>query len=110
MVLTQTEQYMWADRILRAVCLVGEIPFTELVSERRSDKTDKLRGLYCLLTRDLGVHPDRAARLISRTRQNIINQAKRYAQHVQVHDREITMLYSKIKENLKQYDDNEKRL
>ncbi len=102
MVRTQTEQYIWADKILRAVCLVGGIPFSELVSERRSDKMDKLRGLYCLLTRDFGVHPDRAARLISRTRQNIINQAKRYAQHVQIHDREISMLYSEIKENLKQ--------
>ncbi len=100
---SQTEQYMWADRILRAVCIVGGVTFVEIISEKRSEKTDKLRGLYCLLTRNYGVHPDRAARLIARTRQNVINQAKRYMQHLQIKDREISLLYLKTEEILKQY-------
>lgn len=104
MIHSQTEQYMWADRILRAVCLAGGVTFVDIVSESRSGKTDKLRGVYCLITRNYGVHPDRAARLIARSRQNVINQAKRYLHYLQSRDGEITLLYMRVKKILKQYD------
>lgn len=109
MTYTQTEQYMWADRIMQAVCTVGGITFMQLVSEARTTKTNELRGLYCLITRDYNIHPERAARLISRTRQNVINQTRRYWQYLQAKDKTITALYNKIKDFLKRYD-NEKRL
>lgn len=106
---SQTEQYLWADRIMNAVCEVGGITFMQLISENKTTKTNELRGLYCLITRDYNVHPERAALLISRTRQNVINQTKRYWQYIQSKDKVIINLYNKIKEHLKRYD-NEKRL
>lgn len=109
MTYSQTEQYMWADRILNAVCSVGGVTFIQLVSETKTVKTNVLRGLYCVLTRDYSVHPERAALLISRTRQNVINQTRRYWQYLQTKDKVIVNLYNEIKELLKQYD-NEKRL
>lgn len=109
MTYTQTEQYMWADRIMQAVCIVGGITFIQLISESKTTKANELRGLYCLITRDYNIHPERAARLISRTRQNVINQARRYWQYLQAKDKVITGLYYKIKDFLKQYD-YEKRL
>lgn len=109
MTLSQTEQYMWADRIMNAVCTIGGITFIQLVSEVKTAKTNELRGIYCLITRDYNIHPERAARLISRTRQNVINQTRRYWQYLQAKDKVIVNLYNKIKEYLKQYD-NEKRL
>ena len=63
MMYSQTEQYLWADRILNAVCAVGGITFMQLVSEIKTAKTNELRGLYCLITRDYNIHPERAARL-----------------------------------------------
>ena len=51
MMYSQTEQYLWADRILNAVCAVGGITFMQLVSEIKTAKTNELRGLYCLITR-----------------------------------------------------------
>lgn len=104
MVYSQTEQYLWADRILKAVCEVGEITFLQLVSEAKTVKTNELRGLYCVLTRDYNIHPERAARLISRTRQNVINQTRRYWQYLQAKDKVLINLYHRIKELLKQYD------
>lgn len=109
MTYSQTEQYMWADRIMNAVCTIGGITFMQLVSETKTVKTNELRGLYCLITRDYNIHPERAARLISRTRQNVINQTRRYWQYLQAKDKAIVNLYNKINEYLKQYD-NAKRL
>lgn len=104
MTFSQTEQYMWADRIMNAVCTVGGITFIQLVSEVKTAKTNELRGIYCLITRDYNIHPERAARLISRTRQNVINQTRRYWQYLQAKDKVIVNLYNRIKEYLKQYD------
>lgn len=104
MTFSQTEQYMWADRIMNAVCTIGGITFIQLVSEVKTAKTNELRGIYCLITRDYNIHPERAARLISRTRQNVINQTRRYWQYLQAKDKVIVNLYNKIKEYLKQYD------
>lgn len=109
MTFSQTEQYMWADRIMNAVCTIGGITFMQLVSETKTAKTNELRGLYCLITRDYNIHPERAARLISRTRQNVINQTRRYWQYLQAKDKAIVSLYNRINEYLKQYD-NAKRL
>ncbi len=109
MTYSQTEQYMWADRIMNAVCTIGGITFMQLVSETKTVKTNELRGLYCLITRDYNIHPERAARLISRTRQNVINQTRRYWQYLQAKDKTIVSLYNRINEYLKQYD-NAKRL
>lgn len=104
MTFTQTEQYMWADRIMNAVCTIGGITFIQLVSEVKTAKTNELRGIYCLITRDYNIHPERAARLISRTRQNVINQTRRYWQYLQAKDKVIVNLYNRTKEYLKQYD------
>lgn len=109
MTFSQTEQYLWADRIMNAVCAIGGITFMQLVSETKTVKTNELRGLYCLITRDYNIHPERAARLISRTRQNVINQTRRYWQYLQAKDKTIVSLYNRINEYLKQYD-NAKRL
>lgn len=95
---------MWADRIMNAVCTIGGITFIQLVSEVKTAKTNELRGIYCLITRDYNIHPERAARLISRTRQNVINQTRRYWQYLQAKDKVIVNLYNRTKEYLKQYD------
>ena len=104
MTFSQTEQYLWADRIMNAVCTIGGITFIQLVSEVKTAKTNELRGIYCLITRDYNIHPERAARLISRTRQNVINQTRRYWQYLQAKDKVIVNLYNRTKEYLKQYD------
>lgn len=104
MIHSQTEQYMWADRIMQAVCTVGEIDFLQLMSEKKTAKTNELRGIYCLLTRDYCIHPSRAARLIARTRQNVINQARRYLNYIRARDKHIIELYNRTKELLQQYD------
>lgn len=106
---SQTEQYLWANRIMQAVCSVGGITFLDLISETKTTKTNELRGLYCLLTREYCIHPERAARLIARSRQNVINQARRYMQYIQVKDKVLTNLYNRIKNQINATYKDEKR-
>lgn len=96
MVRNQIEQYELSDRILSAVCKVGQVTFMELCSTVKSVKLNTLRGLYSLISRDYCIHPDRAARLICRTRQNIINQARKYMEYVQAKDKYTLCMYNQI--------------
>lgn len=104
MVYNQIIQYIWCDRIMSAVCEIGEISFIELSSPNlKTVKLNTLRGIFCYITRDMCIHPDRAAMLICRTRQNVINQARKYAQYIQMKDKYILVYYNKIMNILNRY-------
>lgn len=96
MVYNQFEQYYLSDQIMRAVCEVGEITFMQLCSAVKTVKLNTLRGLYCLISRNYCIHPDRSARLLCRTRQNVINQARKYLQYIQVKDKYVVSIYNQI--------------
>ena len=70
MIYNQYQQYELSDRIMQAVCEVGKVTFMELCSAVKTVKLNTLRGLYCLISRDYCIHPDRSARLLCRTRAN----------------------------------------
>lgn len=104
MLYNQINQYIWCDRIMSAVCEIGEVSFIELSSpDSKAVKLSTLRGIFCYITRDMCIHPDRAARLICRTRQNVINQARKYAQYIQMKDKYTLGYYNKIMNILNRY-------
>ncbi len=104
MMYNQVNQYVWSDRILSAVCEVGEVSFLELSAPNlRTVKLNALRGIFCYITRDMCIHPERAALLINRTRQNVINQARKYAQYIQAKDRYTMRIYNKVMDILNKY-------
>lgn len=101
MIYTQTEQYVLADSIIEAICAIGGVTFVQLTSPHiKSAKLNILRGLYCVITRDYCIHPIRAARLICRTRQNVINQARKYMGYLQLKDPCVTKIYQQINQQL----------
>lgn len=101
MIYSQYEQYELSDRIMRAVCEVGGITFLQLCSTAKTVKLNTLRGIYCLISRDYLIHPDRSARLICRTRANVINQARKYLGYLQAKDKYVLTLYNQIIKLLK---------
>lgn len=103
MIYNRDEQYEWSYRIMKAVCEVGQVSFFELCSGTKTVKLNTLRGLYCLVSRDYCIHPSRSARLICRTRQNIINQARKYLEYVQSKDKYILPIYNQITNILNTY-------
>ena len=96
MVYNQIQQYEILDKIMKAVCKGGDVTFMQLCSTNKSVKLNTLRGLYCLISRDYCIHPDRAARLLCRTRANIINQARKYLQYIQPKDKYTVTIYNQI--------------
>ena len=96
MVYSQIQQYELADRIMRAACEVGQVTFMELCSAAKNVKINTLRGLYCLISRGYCIHPSRAASLICRSRQNVINQARKYSQYIQIRDKYTLSIYNRI--------------
>ena len=96
MVYNQIQQYEILDKIMKAVCKGGDVTFMQLCSTNKSVKLNTLRGLYCLISRDYCIHPDRAARLLCRTRANIINQSRKYLQYIQAKDKYTITIYNQI--------------
>ena len=96
------QQYAIANNVLSTICKVGNISFFEFCSYRKTEHLNILRGLYCYISRERGVAPSRAARLICRTRCNILNQARKYWHYIQVKDPIVTELYNTINNILKQ--------
>lgn len=91
-------QYEIANDILTTICSIGNVSFLQLCSYQKSEKLNILRGLYYYCARENGVGPARAARLICRTRSNVINQARKYWHYIQVKDKDIMNLYNLINE------------
>ena len=102
MVYNQIQQYEILDKIMKAVCKGGDVTFMQLCSTNKSVKLNTLRGLYCLISRDYCIHPDRAARLLCRTRANVINQARKYLQYIQTKDKYTITIYNQIINILKE--------
>ena len=96
MIKNQFEQYECADFLLKAICKANCISFCELTSTKKTNELNALRGIFCFLSREYGVHPDRAARMLQRTRQNVINQAKKYLHYIQIRDPYTISLLKKI--------------
>lgn len=104
MIRTPTEQYILADHIIEVVCNIGDVAFEDFVSPKtKNSKLNILRGLYCVITRDYCIHPIYAANLACRTRQNVINQARKYMGYLQVKDPCVTALYKNIRNQLAKY-------
>lgn len=96
------KQYEIADNILSTICEIGGVSFMEFCSYKKTEHLNILRGLYCYIAREKGVASYRAARLICRSRCNIINQARKYWHYMQVKDPNITKMYNIINSKLKQ--------
>ena len=100
MIYSQSRQYEIASLILSAVCMTGNVSFFVLCSRKRTTELNALRGIFCYITRCYCIHPDRTARLLCRSRSNVLNSARKYLGYLQQRDKYIMCLYNEIKKNL----------
>lgn len=100
MIKNSIDQYATLDAITRALCRDAGVSFLALCSNRKNKKLNTLRGVYCVLSRDYSVHPIRAAKMICRSRQNIINQARKYLGLIQVKDPLVLSVYNNVRNQL----------
>ena len=100
MAVSSSEQYRRADIIIDAVCKVGNIDYLQFITEPRSVKLSTLRGIACILSWEYDIHPRKIAKLIQRSRANVINQTNRYRSWLNNGDKLTIEYYNKVKEEL----------
>lgn len=103
--LTKKDQYLLMDKIVRAACEVGELSYPSFIARKKSLKTNTLRGVTCLISRYMLIHPNVSALLLCRTRQNVINCARRYHHYIQAKDAITLKYFEDITHKIQIYDE-----
>ncbi len=101
MELANCEEFRRADIIIDAVCEVGGISYFQLLNAPKETTISTLRGICCVVAWEYNVHARKLAKLIHRTRGNVLNQTKKYRGFLQAKDPLATQIYNKVKEIIK---------
>ncbi|SEA81279.1 hypothetical protein SAMN04487851_114125 [Prevotella sp. tc2-28] len=96
-----SEQFRRADIIINAVCKAGKITYFHLLSAPKSTLMNTLRGVCCVIAWENGVHARRLAKMIHRTRGNVLNQQRKYLGFLRSRDSMTVDIYNKVKEDIK---------
>ena len=96
-----SEQFRRADIIINAVCKVGKISYFHLLSAPKSTIINTLRGVCCIVAWEYGVHARRMAKLIHRTRGNVLNQQRKYLGFLRSKDPMTVDIYNKVEKEVK---------
>jgi hypothetical protein len=102
-----SEQFRRANIIIDAVCKVGNITYFHLLSAPKSTVINTLRGVCCIVAWEYGVHARRLAKMIHRTRGNVLNQQRKYLGFLRSKDPMTTEIYNKVREETKLQIDGE---
>ena len=102
-----SEQFRRADIIINAVCKVGKITYFHLLSAPKNTFINTLRGVCCIVAWEYGVHARRMAKMIHRTRANVLNQQRKYHGFLRSKDPMTVDLYNKVCEEVKLQIDGE---
>lgn len=92
-----SEQFRRADIIINAVCKAGKITYFHLLSAPKSTLLNTLRGVCCVIAWENGVHARRLAKMIHRTRGNVLNQQRKYLGFLRSRDSMTVDIYEKVK-------------
>ena len=94
------EEFRIADIIVDAVCKVGNISYFQLIFAPKSTVLSTLRGIACVMAWEYRVHARRMAKLLLRTRGNVLNQQRTYRHFLQSKDKLSTDIYHKVREEI----------
>ena len=98
------KEYERANQIIDAVCKVGNVSYFSFLSAPKSNHINTLRGICCVVSWEENIPARRLAKLIHRTRGNVLNQTKKYRGFLQAKDKTSCEVYNKVKEELKNID------
>ncbi len=99
--MSPSEEFLMADVIIEAVCKVGNISYIEFISAPKSTVLSTLRGVCCVLAWEYKVHARRMAKMMRRSRGNVLNQQRTYRNLLRTKDKLSVELYTKIQTEIK---------
>lgn len=88
------------DQLTHAVTEATGITLEMLQSREKRLDICTARGVYYLLAKEMGIHPEKSSRFIQRSRSACILVAKQYKGYLDSGDKAVRNVYSKIKESL----------
>jgi len=100
MALTPAEEYGEAVRIVNAVCKAAEVSYFDFLSAPKSLKLNTARGVCCLIAWERGVHARKLAKLIHRTRSNVLNMTRKTFELYKIHDTLVVNMYNSVQQEL----------
>lgn len=99
---SQSSQYLRADKLIEIVCKVGGVSYAKLVSREKNLHLCVLRGLIYYYSRELNIHPSITASMVLRTRCNVITMCQRYGYYVKGRDKSTIVLSDEIEKRIKE--------
>ena len=96
------EEFRMADIIIEAICKVGNISYYNFITAPKNVTLNTLRGICCVMAWEYKVHARRMARLMRRTRGNILNQQRTYRNLLVSKDKMTVELYNKVRAEIEE--------
>lgn len=86
--------YFEALRIADSVCEAASVNYSQVAFPlKRSVLTSTVQGVCCVLSHKARIHPNVMAKILHRTRANVINQARTYGEYIKAGDKQTCGLY-----------------
>lgn len=86
--------YFEALRIVDSVCEAACVSYSQMAFPlKRSVLTSTVQGVCCVLARAARIHPSVMAKILHRSRANVINQARTYGEYIEAGDKQTCVLY-----------------
>lgn len=86
--------YFEALRIADSVCEAASVQYSQMAFPlKKSVLTNTVQGVCCVLARAARIHPNVMAKILHRSRANVINQARTYGKYIETGDKQTSSLY-----------------
>ena len=86
--------YFEALRIADSVCEAASVRYSQMAFPlKRSVLTSTVQGVCCVLSSQARIHPNVMAKILHRSRANVINQARTYGNYIKMNDKQTYSLY-----------------
>ena len=99
--LQSCREFELANMIIDAACKVSNQSWLDIAFAPKNTILSTYRGVCCVLAWTYNIHARRMAKLLLRTRGNVLNQQRTYRNLLQAKDKLTVDIYNKVYEELK---------
>ena len=91
------EKHIELSELANIVCDVTGISMEKLLGHEKRSLTDTARGVFFMLSREMGIHPSDASSFVGRSRSSCITTAKQYRGYYETKDKEVCRIVQEVK-------------
>lgn len=95
------EKQVTLSELANIVCDATGVSMDKLLGHEKRSLTDTARGVFFMLSREFGFHPNEASSFVGRSRSSCITTAKQYRGYYDTKDKEVCRIVEEVKSVLK---------